>query len=186
MDRHANSTRHGTCSVAAAALGSLGGGQSARSFLHTSGVNEGSGVFTTWHHQDLGLLADYAAWLVYQHWVNTGQTNRAEVLARYAWVAGGRDPRLVAAHAQRVASSGSAQRLAEATGICNETLLACGGSTDPGWGELRAVRNRLAGQLARRALRPSGEVDDDGNPIPVRRHHPEQPERTRHRRFALD
>ena len=33
------------------------------------------------------------------------------------------------------------------------------------------------------AFRHSGEYDEDGNPIPVRRHHPETPRRVRHPRF---
>jgi hypothetical protein len=46
-------------------------------------------------------------------------------------------------------------------------------------------RHRIAGQLARRWMRPSGKVDRNGNPVPVRRHHPERPERTRPGRFSL-
>lgn len=172
--------------VAAAALGRLDGGQSARSFLHTSGVDTGRGVFTTWRDKKMSVLADHAAWLVHQHWMTTGQPNRAELVGRYAWAAGGRDPRLVAAHARRVATAASTERLTEARNICDEALLHRGDSTDDGWTELREVRNRIAGQLARRQFRPSGKADRNGNPIPVRRHHPGHPERTRPGRFAID
>lgn len=142
------------------------------------------GVFSTWREQKLTRLADHAAWLVHQHWIADGQANRAELVARYAWQAGGRDPRLVAAHARRVAGPGSLDRLRQARDICDETLLGCLGSTDDGWTELRATRNRIAGNLARRP-RFTGDLDADGNPIPVRRHHPDSPKRTRRRRFAL-
>jgi hypothetical protein len=79
-----------------------------------------------------------------------------------------------------------AERLTEARDICDEALLHRASSTGDGWTELREVRNRIAGQLARRQVRPSGKTDRDGNPIPVRRHHPERPERTRPGRFALN
>lgn len=174
--------------MAAAALGRLDGGQSARSFLHTSGVDTGRRVFSTWRDKKLGPLADHAAWLVHQHWMTTGQPNRAELVGRYGWTAGGRDPRLVAAHARRVATvatAASAERLTQARDICDEALLHRGASTDDGWTELHQIRNRIAGQLARRQLRPSGKADRNGNPIPVRRHHPEHPERTRPGRFTF-
>jgi hypothetical protein len=152
--------------VAAAALGRLDGGQSARSFLHASGVDTGRGVFTTWRDKKLAPLADHAAWLVHQHWMTTGQPNRTEMVGRYAWDAGGRDPRLVAAHARRVATAASAERLTEARNICDEALLHRGSSTDDGWTGLREVRNRTAGQLARRQLRPSGKADRKRPPHP--------------------
>ena len=172
--------------LAAAALGPLRDAQSARSFLHTTGVESGRGVFSTWREKKLTRLADYAAWLVHQHWVTNGQPNRAELVARHAWKAGGRDPRLVAAYARRVAAPGSVERLTQARDICDETFLERRGSTDDGWAELRAARNRIAGQLARRRPKTTGAVDANGKAIPVRRHHPDQPERTRRARFALD
>jgi hypothetical protein len=76
--------------------------------------------------------------------------------------------------------------LARHVGLRVGSLADRGSSTDDGWTGLREVRNRIAGQLARRQLRPSVKADRNGNPIPVRRHHPEHPERTRPRRFALD
>ncbi len=171
--------------LAAAAVGDLGGGQSARSFLHTSGAGTGRGVFTSWHARKLGQLADYAAWLVHQHWVGDGQHDRAALVAHYAWAAGGRDPRLVAVHARNLAASGDLRRLSAARDVCDEAWLHRGSSTDDGWHQLRATRNRIAGQLNRRTVRPGGDTDTNGNPIPLRRHHPTQPERTRPGRFSL-
>src|SRR4051794_6201681 len=104
----------------------------------------------------MSVLADHAAWLVHQHWMTPGRPNRAELVGRYAWAAGGRDPRLVAAHARRVATAASTERLTEARNICDEALLHRGDSTDDGWTELREVRNRIAGQPARRQFRHSG------------------------------
>jgi len=160
--------------------------QSQGSFMRTNGANAGKGVFTTWHAKGHGQLADYAAWLVHEYWQSAGLATRAELLARYAWLAGGRDPRLCAVHARNTAAPGSATHLQSGIDICEKALLDRAGSTDDGWRDLQATRGRLAGQLARRTLKPSGQVDTAGNPIPVRRHHPETPERTRRTRFALD
>ena len=159
---------------------------SQKSFLNTNGANAGKGVFTTWHAKGDGQLADCAAWLVHEYWQSTGQSVRAELLARYAWLAGGRDPRLSAVHARNTAAPGSAAHLQRGIDICEEALQSCAGSTDDGWRDLQATRGRLAGQLSRRTFKPSGQVDSAGNPIPVRRHHPGTPERTRRTRFAVD
>jgi hypothetical protein len=69
--------------------------------------------------------------------------------------------------------------------VRDEALLSRSGSTFDGWAELGAERGQLLDRLQRRRLRPSGELDDDGNPVPVRRHDPEMSRRTRPRRFAL-
>jgi hypothetical protein len=68
--------------------------------------------------------------------------------------------------------------------IADETLAVADKPGPPEhWGALQARRTWLAGQLARGSSRFSGELDEDGNPILVRRHHPEQPRRTRPARF---
>jgi hypothetical protein len=54
-----------------------------------------------------------------------------------------------------------------------------------GWTKLAAKRGQLLGRFTRLRLRPSGQLDDDGNPVPVRRHHPGEPRRTRARRFVV-
>jgi hypothetical protein len=59
------------------------------------------------------------------------------------------------------------------------------GSIAEGWTEIAAKRGQLLGRLTRLRVRPSGELDDDGNPIPARRHHPVEPRRARARRFVL-
>jgi len=119
-----------------------------------------------------------------------GLLERRQLLHDVAAEAGRRrlmpEPRLVAAHARRVATAASSERLTQARDICDEALLHRGASTDDGWTELRQVRNRIAGQLTRRQVRPSGEVDGNGNPVPLRRHHPDHPDRTRPGRFSLN
>jgi DNA polymerase III epsilon subunit-like protein len=172
--------------LAAVALGRIDGKrQAARSFLHTQGAGSGTGVFTTWHATGHGRLADHAAWLVHEHWRATGQHLHALSVARYAWTAGGRDPRLAAVHARNVATPGSVETLQRGIDICAEALFGRSGSTDDGWHDLLATRGRLAGQLARRRFKPSGAIDTNGNPIPIRRHHPATPERSRRGRFQM-
>lgn len=171
--------------LATAALGPIDGTrQSAASFLNTKGADSGKGVFTTWRAKGHARLADYAAWLVHEHWRTIDQHANAEAVARYAWQAGGRDPRLAAVHARNVAAAGGVKQLQRGLDVCGEALLSRAGSTDDGWRDLLATRGRLSGKLARRSFRPSGQVDEDGNPIAVRRHHPETPERTRRPRFT--
>ncbi|MFF5213617.1 hypothetical protein ACFY2X_47225, partial [Streptosporangium sp. NPDC000396] len=48
------------------------------------------------------------------------------------------------------------------------------------------TRSRSEGDRRRSylRLRPSGKFDEDGNPIPARRHHPTKPRRTRPMRFV--
>lgn len=107
------------------------------------------------------------------------------MFARYTHVAGAREPRLVAAYANLLAAPGSIDALERAISTCDEAFLSRSGSTAEGWTELAAKRGQLLGRLNRLRLRPSGDLDEDGNPIPVRRHHPTDPRRARARRFAV-
>jgi hypothetical protein len=79
----------------------------------------------------------------------------------------------------------SAVALRRAAEVCDEALLSRDGSTFDGWTELGAKRGQLLGRIERRRAGSAVKLDADGNSIPVRRHHPEQPRRTRPRRFAL-
>ena len=56
-------------------------------------------------------------------------------------------------------------------------------STSESWLRLISRRNQLAGRVRRLTIRSSGQYDEDGNPIPLRRHHPEAPRRSRLPRF---
>jgi hypothetical protein len=121
----------------------------------------------------------------HQHWREVGHRSRAEALARYAWQAGGLDPRLVAAHAGNLATAGGVEQLQRGLEVGGEALLTQACSTDDGWRDLRSTQGRIAGQLTRRSFKPSGDIDENGNPVPVRRHQPQTPQRTRAGRFSL-
>jgi DNA polymerase III epsilon subunit-like protein len=173
--------------LAPAALGSPDSGVKGvvKSFLHVNGTNTGSGVFTTWLKADRRLLAEATAWVVHERHRAGGQEVSAQSFAHLVWKAGCREPRLTAAYANLLAAPGDETALRRAADACDEALLSRQGSTFDGWTELGAKRAQLLGRLERRRLRPSGELDEDGNPVPVRRHHPEEPRRARPRRFAL-
>jgi DNA polymerase III epsilon subunit-like protein len=170
--------------VAPAAVGTLTKG-SLKSFLHLTGADTGRGVLTTWLGKDRRLLTEAAAWLVHQQHRAAGQDVAAQSFARLAYVAGAREPRLMAAYANLLAAPGSEADLHRAVDACDEALLSRGGSTFEGWTELGAKRGQLLGRLERLRVRPTDQLDEDGNPIPVRRHHPEAPRRTRPRRFQV-
>lgn len=92
----------------------------------------------------------------------------------------------MAASANLLAAPGGASDLRRAVDACEEALLSRGGSTFEGWAELGAKRAQLLGRLERVRVRPSDELDEDGNPIPTRRHHPEAPRCSRPRRFTVE
>lgn len=170
--------------LAPAAVGELSKGP-LKSFLHLNGTDLGSGVLTTWLGKDRRLLSEAAAWLVHQRHRATGQEVAAQTFARLAYAAGVREPRLAAAYANLLAVRGDQDALRRAAEVCDEALLSRGDSTFEGWTELGAKRAQLLGRLERLRVRPSDELDADGNPIPTRRHHPDEPRRSRPRRFAV-
>ncbi|GAB3989473.1 exonuclease domain-containing protein [Nocardioides marmoraquaticus] len=171
--------------LAAAARGPVARGNRL-TFLRLNGENLGAGVFTTWAADGRMRLAEATAWLVYQEHRAAGQDGSAQMFARYAHLAGGRQPRLVAAYATLLAAPGGEDALVRAITVCDEATSLRSGNTADGWAELRAKRGQLAGRLTRLQGRLATELDEDGNPVPVRRHHPEQPRRVRGRRFSLD
>ncbi len=130
------------------------------------------------------VLADSTAWVVHGRHRTAGQQVPAQAFAHLTWKADRRKPR-TAAHVTLLAAPGDEAALRRAADVCDEALLSRDGSTFDGLPDLGANRAQLLGRLERRRLRPSGQLDEDGNPVPVRRHHPEQPRRTRPRRFAL-
>ena len=169
--------------LAPAALGTLTKG-SRKSFLHLTGEDTGSGVLTTWLSKDRRRLSEAAAWLVHQEHRRAGQQVAAQSFARLAYAAGAREPQLAAAWASLVAAPGGEAQLRRAVGICEEAFLSRGTSTFEGWAALGAKHAQLLGRLDRLRVRPTDALDEDGNPIPARRHHPDEPRRTRPRRFA--
>lgn len=170
--------------LAVAARGPVTPG-STKSFLHVTGEDLSRGVFTTWAAAGRLRLAEAAAWLVFGEHRATGQEASAQTFARYVHLADGRQPRLVAAYATLLAGPGSEDALERAIKTCDEALAGWAGNTADGWAELRAKRGQLAGRLTRLRGRLSTDLDEDGNPIPVRRHHPDDPKRVRGRRFAV-
>jgi DNA polymerase III epsilon subunit-like protein len=173
--------------LARAALGGPDSGVKGvvKSFLHINGKDTGRGVFTTWRQDGRRLLADATAWVVHERHRTGGQEVSAQTFAQLAWKAGCREPRLVAAYANLLAAPGDEAALRRAADACEEALQSRDGSTFDGWTELGAKRAQLLGRLERRRAGSAVKLDEDGNPIPVRRHHPEEPRRTRPRRFAL-
>jgi hypothetical protein len=142
-------------------------------------------VFTTWRKDGRRLLADATAWVVHERHRTGGQEVSAQAFAQLAWKAECREPRLVAAYANLLAAPGDEAALRRAADAREEALLSRDGSTFDGWTELGAKRAQLLGRLERRRAGAAVTLDDDGNPVPVRRHHPAEPRRSRPRRFAL-
>lgn len=156
-----------------------------KSFLHLDGKGTGRGVFTTWRKDGRPLLADATAWIVHERHRTGGQAVAAQSFAQLAWKASLREPRLVAAYATLFAAPGDEAALRRAADACAEAFLSRDGSTFDGWTELGVEQAQLLGRRERRRAGSAVKLDDDGNPVPVRRHHPETPRRTRPRRFAL-
>jgi len=187
-DRCPACRRHEPCpldtwpdTVAAAALGDPE--RYARGFFETTGKEAGTGAYTNWCDKGAQVIADTAVALCIDHWRRIGQATRAEQVAQLAWNAGCRHPDIVDAYAGQIAAAGSVTDLRTALAACKFALRTRQGSTHDGWARLQARSHQLAGQLERQRIRPSGRVDPDGNPIPLRRHHPTAPRRFRPPRF---
>lgn len=169
--------------LAATALGNPA--RFAENFLPSTGERAGAGVFATWRRDGRHRLADYTAWLAWTYWHHADQPSTAATVARLAWEAGCRDPRLVNVYAGLLAASGTTAALDQAISACDHALAGRGGDTDGGWRQVAIRRSQLAGRRAQRTTRITG-VDADGNPVHARRHHPQQPRRLRPRRFKLE
>ena len=168
--------------LAGPALGPARGDAASR-FFPTMGRRVGHGTWFEWRRRGHAALADMTLRRVRGQWIELGQIVRADQLAQLAWDAGCRDPEIVEAHAVSVARGGREIDLRNAVSVCDETLALRGDNTDDAWRSLAIRRARVAGQLERRRVRYTGRVDADGEPIPVRRHHPAAPHRHRMPRF---
>ena len=156
------------------------------SFIPYTGiqVRTGKSVWRTWVEDGRQPIADTAAWLAYEWWMDNNQTEAAAAVAGLAWEIGAVHPRLVEAHLSAVAGGGRPADLTAAIAIADSALATTPQAGPPEyWRSLRARRTLLAGQLARGTARPSLVMDADGNPLPVRRHHPVNARRTRPPRF---
>lgn len=167
--------------IGAAALGDPE--QPAKGFLRLSGKSASEGPFVTWRSQGLSAVADAALWVCVQHWRAIGQADYAGQVVRAAWGLGCRHPDVTDAYAGQLAAAGRTADLRAALAACETASGTQNGSTHEGWIRLHGRTQQLAGRLERRRVRPSGEFDEDGNPIPVRRHHPETAHRVRPPRF---
>jgi DNA polymerase III epsilon subunit-like protein len=157
--------------------------QTAKGFLRLSGKTAKEGPWFTWTGQGLTQVADAALWACVEHWRTIGQADYAGQLIRTAWEQGCRHPDIADAYAGQLAAAGRTADLRTALAVCKTALRSQHGSTHEGWTRLQGRTQQVAGRLQRRKVRPSGEFDEDGNPIPIRRHHPGNPHRVRAPRF---
>ncbi len=157
-----------------------------KGFLHFTGQagRDGAGVWPKWVAAGDGALADAALWRCYEWWRDNGHATSAALLAQAAWNAGCRHPRLTDAYMNALAVSARPADIQAALACADDTLRSATRLGPPEhWRALEARRARLAGLLARGQVRLSNKLDADGNPIPIRRHHPTNPRRTRPTRF---
>jgi hypothetical protein len=167
--------------IGVAALGMLE--QTAKGFLRLSGKTAKEGPWSTWTDQGLPQVADAALWACVGHWRTVGQADYAGQLIRTAWEQGCRHPDIADSYAGQLAAAGRTADLRTALAVCKTALRFQHGSTHEGWTRLEGRTQQVAGRLQRRKVRLSGDFDEDGNPIPIRRHHPENPHRVRAPRF---
>lgn len=167
--------------VAVAALGDPA--RYAAGFFETKGREAGDGAHLQWRKRGADQVADAALWLCFSHWKTVGYPDRAAQVALLAWRAGCRQPLVADAYAGQLAAAGGTADLRAALAAAKLTQRTRHNSTHDGWARLQARTHQLAGQLQRLKVRPSGTFDADGNAIPIRRHHPDNPRRTRAPRF---
>jgi hypothetical protein len=105
------------------------------------------------------------------------------MLAGLAWLAGCRDPQIAEEHAIALAAGGREQDLEAGAWVCSQALLHRSGNTEEAWRLLDIREHELLGRLERRRVRYSDELDENGNKVPLRRHHPEHAKRVRPPRF---
>lgn len=169
--------------IAAIALGDPA--RYAEGFFETTGREAGTGAYTSWLAKGFDpRIGDSAVWLCVEHWRSVGQDVRAQQLIQLSWDAGCRHPDVADAYAGQLAAAGRMADLQSGVEICEEAFSVRSDSTHEGWSRLSSRMNQLAGRVERLRVRPSGLLDEDGNPIPLRRHHPEAPRRTRQPRFV--
>jgi DNA polymerase III epsilon subunit-like protein len=159
-------------------------GSSVKGYLRTSGRVAGAGTYSNWKRAGVDERVLGGALLACADYLRTtGNPSEAARVARLAWEKGCRHPGIADALAGLVAAPGRLADFEAAAAICDEALLYRAGSSSDGWLVLLSRRNQLAGRAQRLRLLPSGQYDENGNPIPLRRHHPETPRRTRAPRF---
>lgn len=157
----------------------------AHGYFEMNGVEAGTGAYTTWLEKGTDQrVADSALQIAATHWRTVGQQKRATKVVQLAWDAGCRHPDVVDAHAAAIAAAGRTSDYRKALALCDQTLALAGESTHESWRRLRSRRAQIAGRARRLDQKNATTHDEDGNLIPVRRHHPDKPHRTRTPRFA--
>lgn len=161
----------------AVSIGCAGNANQANGFFATSGRTAGTGGYATMRKTNRSL-ADVALRLAYRYWAEHDRSAKAIALARLALETGCLDPEIAGAYAHVLATGG---RLEMGRALCDRVLATRHNSTDPAWTGLEMERTAIEGRLDRLQVRYT--TDAAGNSIPVRRHHPEFPHRTRTPRF---
>ena len=158
--------------------------RSVETFFGTSGKKVGLGTYANWEKKGMDpRVLGAALWAIVEYLRASGQSSEADRVVRIGWDKGSRHPSLAEALAGMLAAPGRLTDLEDGLRICDEALSSRAGATTNAWLALVSRRNQLAGRIRRLSERPSGRFDEDGNPIPLRRHHPETPRRTRSPRF---
>jgi len=158
--------------------------RSVETFFGTSGKKVGLGTYANWEKKGMDpRVLGAALWAIVEYLRASGQSSEADRVVRIGWDKGSRHPSLAEALAGMLAAPGRLTDLEDGLRICDEALSSRGGATTNAWLALVSRRSQLAGRIRRLSERPSGRFDEDGNPIPLRRHHPETPRRTRSPRF---
>lgn len=160
---------------------------SAKGFFQTSGVEVGTGGYTTWKRRGVDeRVVDAVLFACTKYLRSISNGVKADQIVRLAWKVGCRHPDIADAWSGLLATPGRLGDLEAATRVCNEALKLQDGSTSDAWLRLISRRSQLAGRAQRLAFRPSGSFDEDGEPIPARSHHPSTPRRTRTPRFIRE
>lgn len=141
------------------------------------GQKEGRGVLETWRRKCSIGFSDYAGWVLYRWYVDRNHIRRGHRLLRRLYEDGWRDPRIIDAYAGILAAPGRAEDLEAALEVCASGLATREKSTDRAWRQVVTRQTSIAARLARLQVRYTGQVDDDGNPIPKRIHAARTPRR---------
>lgn len=173
-----------TWALAPYALGDLDSVTLRTSFFPPNATTSRAAAWETWRSKGRGRLADDVLWLVCEQWVAVGRRGSAHYIASAAYDRGCFHPQLVNTHLNQVSAGNRPGDLEAALAIA-DLVLSQADQVGPveHWRALRARRDWFAGQLDRGTAKPTGEVDEDGNPVLRRRHHPENPKRSRAFRF---
>ena len=150
---------------------------SAKVAYGVGGFKDGRGIIATWRTKYSQDLASYAAWLLVRWYVEHDYPAKAHPRARRLFSDGLRDPRLADYYAGLLSAPGRAEDLKAARDVCRVALQHRGENSDRAWLRVLTRLNAVEGRLARLEISYTDLVDEDGDPVPKRRHAPTQPRR---------